>query len=322
MMMDSPLHYDDDAAAIFALWPSQPALDLVSLPSTPFNVIQPECHDSVTALSPVSLCQYALPPQPNDIPDDRTIIRRRSVNVVQHRAIDAKRRRRERREFRRLRGAIEQNTTAQRRRDIDTSKLAVLKDANDTIARLRQQLAAQERRRHVTYHESFFTSLFALSSLIQMVVNADSGVCLSVNQAFGRFFAVDAHAMVGVPLKASRTEWLQHDADDVDDDRGIRAVSIALDQTRFIPVPKPYQTVSSKRLLSQLYRGEISLMESTLQARDGAGVLYDVRMRAWMSLVESPPMSEHSHSHVTLLHCMGQLLQPAQLTMTADSTAN
>ena len=159
--------------------------------------------------------------------------------------------------------------------------------------------AVSKAQSSVVTRESFFMSLFALSSAIQLVMNADTGIILFMNDAFIRFTGFNSADLIGKQMKMPRSVYLSQHPDDIDEDPFHEAITVRVNGVRVSLISRrlPFKS-EFKHALSRLYRNLNGQVAVALTARDRYDRLTNLSGSAWLSSVNMPT-SLHSP---TLLH--------------------
>ena len=260
-----------------------------------------------------------------------------SKRVVKHRQYDNQRRKRERAAFRTIQQLTDNDDTS--KRSAAHSKIGILEQAIQTIQHLKQRVSVQEtaivatttvnrkrsqrcndiidrhdqndqdnirkftRRDAEVSYENLYSSLFISSRTVQIVINADTGCCLGVNDAYYLSLCCEPADIIGMQVEPLRQQWL--DADNIDDiDISMFASQLLHNRRTGRMIPRPPRSKEDKCALMNLYRSRVTSIEliATVQLENGRS--HSSRRICWLSQIAAPTGSFHDRSHITLLHIL------------------
>jgi len=148
--------------------------------------------------------------------------------------------------------------------------------------------------------DNFFAELFMNATIMQIVFNLETGVCLFVNDAFVRVTGYSREMIQGGKGLIPRDEFLR-----IEEPRNI------YDETKLIVYPdgtvskKKYvdQPRESIQLFKQLYRLQRDAIQTTLLTYDVNGQISPLTVRVWLSKSRrSYHTASGEDNSVTLLH--------------------
>ena len=140
----------------------------------------------------------------------------------------------------------------------------------------------------ITSPSSISRSIFTSSSVMQLLVNADSGTILTGNYAWKSFCGIPAGvppAYFTCPIIPPRRHWLEHDADGVADLPPPTCDDPVDNET---PQANPSMSSATKAALWSVFHGRSTTVQCRYKMYNYAGVLWDMTLNVWLTTIADP----------------------------------
>ena len=148
--------------------------------------------------------------------------------------------------------------------------------------------------------DNFFAELFMNASIMQVVFNADTGVCLFVNDIFINTTGYTREMIQGGKGIIPREQFLAMESPKniYDENKHIRYPDGTVVKKKFVEQPRESMT-----LFKQLYRQQLPVIQTTLLTYDVKGQITPITVRVWLSKSRRSYQADGAQDNsVTLMH--------------------